>query len=71
MNNRMFNLNHKSDHYLMDNYEEHFENHEWNNDDINFDDNIIINDDYIDYSYNKTYSFLQKKGSKFKQTKYK
>ena len=29
MNNNMFNLNHKSDYYLMNNYENNFDNNEY------------------------------------------
>lgn len=73
MYNSMFNLNHKSDYYLMNNYEDNFDNNDWNNDNIaTFDDNTIINDDYDNgYSNNKKYSFTSKKGFTFKQDKYK
>ena len=71
MNNNMINLNHKSDSYLMKNYEDNFSNNEWNNDDIAmFDDYVPINDDYKN-EYSKKYSFPQKKGFTFKQNKYK
>lgn len=63
MNNNMFNLNHKFDYYLMNNYENNFDNNEWNNDEIlTTDDSIPINDDYNnEYGYNKKYSFLEKR----------
>lgn len=65
----MFNLNHKSNYYLMNNYE----NNELNNDEIvATDDSILFNDDYSnEYVYNKKYSFSEKKGFTFKQNKYK
>ena len=44
--NKLFNLSHKSDYYLTNNYEDNFKNDEWSSDIINFDDNIPINDDY-------------------------
>ena len=73
MNNNMFNLNHKSDYYLMNNYENNFDNNEWNNDEIVInDDSIPINDYYNnEYGSNKKYSFTPKKGFTFKQDKYK
>ena len=42
MNNNMFNLNHKSDYYLMNNYENNFDNNEWNNDEIVIKLNILL-----------------------------
>ena len=73
MNNNMFNLNHKSDYYLINNYENNFDNNEWNNDEIiTNDDSIPINDDYNnEYGDNKKYSFTPKNGFTFKQDKYK
>ena len=72
MNNKRFNLNHRSNYYLTNNYEDNFDNNEWNHDDIiDFNDNIPINDDYNDYKYSKKYSFPQKNGFTFKQNKYK
>ncbi|MPN39677.1 hypothetical protein SDC9_187205 [bioreactor metagenome] len=71
MNNKMYNLNHSSDNYLKNNYEDNFNNVEWNNDEIvSLDDDIPINDDYKN-EYSKKYSFPQKKGFTFKQNKYK
>ncbi len=67
-NNKLFNLNHKSDYYLMNNYEKDFDANEWNNNNyINWDDNITINDDYDrEHNVNKKYSLSQKKGNSFK-----
>lgn len=67
-NNKLFNLNHKSDYYLMNNYEKDFDVNEWNNNNyINWDDNITINDDYDrEHNVNKKYSLSQKKGNSFK-----
>lgn len=68
----MSNLNHKTDYYLMNNYEDNFHNNEWSDDVLSFDDNVVINDDYNnEYGYNKKYSFPEKKGFTFKQNKYK
>ena len=67
-NNKLFNLNHKSDYYLMNDYEKDFDANEWNNNNyINWDDNITINDDYDrEHNVNKKYSLSQKKGNSFK-----
>lgn len=71
MNNKISNLNYKYDYYLMNDYEDNFDNSEWNNDDIViFDDNIPIDDYYNNYRYNKKYSFSEKRFT-FKQNKYK
>ncbi len=72
MNNKILNLNHKSDYSLTNSYEDNFEKNDWNNDNIiTFDDNIIINDDYDNgYTYNKKYTFTPQKGFTFKQDKY-
>ena len=65
--NKLFNLSHKSDYYLTNNYEDNFKNDEWSSDIINFDDNIPINDDYDKELISKQrYSFTENKGYKFK-----
>ena len=44
---KLFNLKHKTDYYLTNNYENNFQYDEWDSDHImNFEDNIPINDDY-------------------------
>lgn len=72
--NNIFNLNHKTDFYLMNNYDDAYGNNEWNMDEIpSFDSNLSIDENVYEKeykSYNQRYSFPQKKGYKFKQTKY-
>ena len=61
--NKLFNLSHKSDYYLTNNYEDNFKNDEWSSDIINFDDNIPINDDYDkEFISKQRYSFTENKG---------
>ncbi len=73
-NNNIFNLNNKANFYLINDYGDVFENNEWNIDEIaNFDSNLSMNEKVYDNEYrrsNKRYSFPQKKGYKFKQSKY-
>lgn len=75
MNNKMFNLNHKSDYYLMNNYEYNFNDdaNDWNNDNIiNLDDNIPINDDYDGgYVEDRNHLYTNKNELKSKGNKYK
>ncbi|WP_455537900.1 hypothetical protein [Terrisporobacter sp.] len=59
--NKAFNLNSKYNYYLVNDYEDNFQRDEWNNDLINFDDNIPINDDYDkEYISKKRYSYFKK-----------
>lgn len=72
--NNIFKLNHKVNFCLMNNYYDVFDNSEWNMDEItSSNSNLLINDSVYENEYrssNKRYSFPQKKGYKFKQTKY-
>ena len=59
--NKLFNLKHKTDYYLTNNYENNFQYDEWDSDHImNFEDNIPINDDYNnEQELSNKYSFSQ------------
>ena len=64
--NKLFNLSHKSNYYLTNNYEDEVIKNKWDNDEIiNTEDEIPINDDYYnEYMKNNKYSFLER--NKFK-----
>lgn len=68
-NNNLFQLNHKSNYYLMNNYNNHQEeDNTFNSDFVSMEDTIDYEkDDYFNNLQNsKKYSFNQKKGNSFK-----
>ena len=58
--NKLFNLSHKSDYYLTNNYEDNFKNDEWSSDIINFDDNILLQIHFLCILYLLKFPFSSK-----------